>query len=208
MDKDQSGIKDRDRIELTPNRARTKYMLARGMPNYVMRIPPYPADRHVTSITSELPDLKVKHIPKKRQITYLKEIRTNPFKLPYLAVISSDPNDLKAKLMAAVIMEAALAKHMSSTTTFSKNPPLWHTLIGGFDLKLADEKPSLLIISNVTSDSTPHKIEKLRDLLETHHDIPRIVIATGTDPVSLMNSRVRLALNYGIYITSHFATGL
>lgn len=169
-----------------------------------MRIPPFDAERYITSVTSDIPGMKVKRIPKKRQLSSLRDIRKNPFKLPYLAVISSMPNDQKAKLVAASIMETALSKHMGNRNTFSRNPPLWHTLVGGFGDKLLDEKPSLLIISNITYTSSDHKIEKLRDLLETHHDIPRIVVMSGNDPVSFMNSRVHLAMNYGIFITTSY----
>lgn len=194
-------------IELESNRNSTRHLIARGMPNYILRIPPFDIDTHLTSISSELPGMRVKRIPKKRQQAYLNDVLRNPFRSPYLMVVCSMPNDQKAKLVAAVIMEKALSLHMKGKT-FSKNPPVWHTIASGFDNKILDEKPSMLVVSNVTADSTPFKIEKLRDLLETHHDIPRIVVCTGTDPVSFMNGRAYLAMNYSLFIRSNFIIGI
>lgn len=85
--------------------------------------------------------------------------------------------------MAAIIMlEVVRAKRM----------PYWHNLLGGYKDDLRDNrkqynKYDLLIISNVTENSTDVKCEKLRDLLELFSDKPIVVTHTGGEPIKFFN---------------------
>ena len=64
------------------------------------------------------------------------------------------------------------------------------------------EKPSLLVLSNVPSNSTNVKLEKLRDILESYSSVPRIVVTTGEDPITFFNQKLFLPLNYACYLTT------
>jgi hypothetical protein len=59
----------------------------------------------------------------------------------------------------------------------------------------ADDQPSMLIVSNITVNSTNVKLEKLRDLLEMYSHIPRIVVVTGIDPVTFANTKLMMPVS-------------
>lgn len=112
--------------------------------------------------------------------------------LPVLYSVSGSPDDSKAKLFAAYLAYGHLAKlgvraHIE-----------WVTLFGGWDqpkVVTGNTKPTLLIISNLTIDSTAFRIERARDLLEMFPDIPRIVISCGTDPISFCSMKLRVPVH-------------
>lgn len=78
---------------------------------------------------------------------------------------------------------------------------VWHSLHGGFKNPLLDKaadmsrKPTLLVLHNLTPDSTSPKVEKARDLLRYYDGIPRIVVIAGTDPYTFFLTRLYLPLN-------------
>lgn len=145
------------------------------------------------------PYFKGRVFSKTKQLQHLAKMITNPFAMdPRITVISSFPNDYRAKMAALSIFNAAVE---DSVETALK--PRWVTLYGDrFDYEqLKQKRPSLLVISNVTIDSTSYKIERLRDILEMFPKIPRIVVTGGgTDPVELFTKRVHLPVQAGISI--------
>ncbi len=74
----------------------------------------------------------------------------------------------------------------------------------GFDNPIIKEnyKPSLLIISNILGETSNQKVDKLRDCLEYHCNIPKIIICSGIDPISFFNTRLHSPLNGCIYLQS------
>ena len=82
--------------------------------------------------------------------------------------------------------------------------PLWHKVYGGYQDTLwdrhSDEKPSLLIISNVVDGAGNVKIEKTRDLLEMYSHIPRIVVMGGQDPLTFFGTKLYYPINAGLYL--------
>ncbi|QYW03129.1 hypothetical protein pEaSNUABM14_00169 [Erwinia phage pEa_SNUABM_14] len=145
------------------------------------------------------PYFKGKIFSKTKQMTHLAKMIESPFGLdPRITVISSFPSDYRAKMAALSIFHAAVE---DSETTALK--PRWVTLYGDrFDYEqLKSKRPSMLIISNVTIDSTSYKIERLRDILEMFPKIPRIVVTGGgPDPMELFTRRVHLPVQAGISI--------
>lgn len=145
------------------------------------------------------PYFKGRVFSKTKQLQHLAKMITNPFAMdPRITVISSFPNDYRAKMAALSIFNAAVE---DSVETALK--PRWVTLYGDrFDYEqLKQKRPSLLVISNVTIDSTSYKIERLRDILEMFPKIPRIVVTGGgPDPVELFTKRVHLPVQAGISI--------
>jgi hypothetical protein len=108
--------------------------------------------------------------------------------------ISSEPSDIKAKVLAKNILQVALDNGVRGK---------WHTIIGGYKDELRDKvKPvNLLVLSNVPYNATDVKLEKLRDILELYHGVPRIVVTTGCEPIEFFN-HLGLPLNYGLWIRS------
>jgi hypothetical protein len=190
---------------------RQKLLRQRGVDGYAFEAMsrPYIFEDAVVRITPELqnvpPDQKLKPISTKRQIKLLGSLLRNPLKGSYTAAIGSYPSDSYARIIAMNIMDRAITAQNKGTLRH-KAYPLWHTLYGGYYDSLRDSKDdspiSMLILSNVGPDSTPVKLEKLRDLLVKYSHIPKIVIVNGADPVSFFANTVRLPLSHPMYISS------
>lgn len=183
-----------------------KQLLSRGMPPDLARYKPYNIESYTSSFVSEVDGLKPKRILKATMVNSFASVMESPFVSPYIYIISSSPNDVKAKYAAASIMAAATKQHLGGNAhkhTRGKQAPLWHVVNGAFPDRLRDfstEDPSMLILSNITIDSTNVKIEKVRDLLEKFPSIPRILVVTGADPVTFANTRLRVPINKALYI--------
>jgi hypothetical protein len=179
-------------------RLKPKYhqqLLARGMNRLALAVRPFRLKP--SSFTAQIEGLKPKHIDSEQQIEWYSKVLENPFK-PWCFCITSDPNDRMAKLAAAFIMQRAI--RMSSDRM-----PLWHDIMGTFDNPIVSEevsRPSLLIISNVLPNSTAVKFEKLRDILEYHSKIPRIIVSAGEDPFTFFQKHLYYPLNGCVYLRS------
>lgn len=194
-----------------------KQMLSKGLPKAVWTYQPFRLKDKVSSFTSQVEGLRDKRIEKAKQIESIIKLSNEPFLGPYVTCISGVPHDIHAKLLAAYIMMKATQIQMAEKEKKEpklekflrdKGYPVWHNLYGGFDNPLLNKssgslaKPSMIIIANVTLDSTAPKIEKLRDILEAYSSIPRIVVAAGTDPLTLFHSRLYSNLNFCCHIGS------
>lgn len=118
--------------------------------------------------------------------------------LPLIYGVSGNPDDAKAKLFAAFLAQIHM-NHMGPV----KGNVLWHVLYGGFDNKIMKEydeidgktAPTMLVLSNLTPNSTGVKLEKARDLIERFSDIPRIIVSAGEDPLSFLTTRLYVPVN-------------
>lgn len=195
-----------------------KQMVMRGMTKQVFSVHPFSLDEALCSFNSEVDGLKPKRVSKKKQQEFMGKVMEDPFYAPYTCCIAGKPNDMRAKLLAAHIMMRAVEQQTNSKNLTSKQRkrlkgrglPLWHTLVGGFDNPVIGNKhnseldhPSMLIISNVTMESTASKMEKLRDILEVHSNIPRIVVVAGTDPLTFFNTKMHMSLSACAFLTSN-----
>lgn len=173
------------------------------IPKDIYRAKPFDLEHHVRSINSQVEGLKPIRIKKERQLKEFERVCEQPFDDPYLMVIASSPNDMRAKLAAAFLLEKAMARFRKGG--ISGSLPLWHTITGAFADKFRDNetslKPSMLILSTVVKDSSNVKVEKLRDLLEQFNAVPRVVVLSGQDPLSFVNTRLFLAMNYCLNIS-------
>lgn len=133
------------------------------------------------------------------QLTSFARLVENPFhKHPRITVIGSFPSDLRAKYAALQIFRTAVEISMQRVAK-----PRWVQIYGDrLDYeKLRDQRPSLLVITGVNTESTQYKMERLRDVLEMFPDIPRIVVTGGTnDPTEMFRNRLFLPLETGILI--------
>lgn len=124
---------------------------------------------------------------------FLKNPRT-----PMIYGISGNPDDSKAKYLAAFLVAA----HMKTLGTDAN--PVWAPMYGGFDNPyMSDDKakPTLLVLTNLTPNSTTFKLEKARDLLEKFSDIPRIVVVAGMDPMSFLTTRLHVPIHGIAYLS-------
>ena len=203
------------KIQLDDNPLVINQLYSQGLSRSIQAVRPYNINECCTSIQFESDELKPKRITKQDQLKYLNEVLESPFKDPYVYFISSVPNDTKAKLLAAFVMQRAYKVHRKRVrnskgyTDFeNKDLPIWHTVNGSFQDKIRDntrgmtKSPSMLIISNVHKDCTNVKIEKVRDLLEAHSSIPRIVVLSGINALEFANTKIYYPINYCTHITT------
>jgi hypothetical protein len=117
--------------------------------------------------------------------------------LPILYCVTGNPDDAKAKLFAAYLVQ------IHQQRLGLKANVVWHVVYGGFDNPLLKEydaidgkaEPSMLVISNLTPNSPGLKLDKTRDLLERFENIPRVIVGAGEDPMSFMTTRLYSAIN-------------
>ena len=123
--------------------------------------------------------------------------------LPMIYCVSGNPDDLKAKLFAAYLVQI----HQQQLGL--KANVVWHQIYGGFSNPLLSEydpidgkaEPTMLVLSNLTPNATSVKLDKARDLLERFQDIPRIVVCAGEDPLSFMTTKLFSQINALAYFS-------
>lgn len=158
-----------------------------------------PFDFRPVSFTSDIDGLKPKSFSSQKQLTMFEGFLANPFAARNYCLVSA-PNDSMAKLLAAFMMQHAI-KHAKTRATL----PLWVDILGGFENKIVQNHigASLLVLNNVGATSTQPKIEKLRDIIETYPDIPKIVVATGADPYAFFTKYLYMPLHGLAYLTNN-----
>lgn len=190
---------------------RVKTLRARGVDGHPFSClrKPFQLDHALESISPMVPawlpeNFKLPGTSVKRQAQSLGRLLANPLHGSPIIGIGSMPTDTRAKFLAMSIMDAAITQQ-SSGAHRGKAMPFWHPVTGGYYDTLRDdrgERPhfSMLIITSVGPDSTNVKIEKVRDLLEIYHNIPRIVVVNGCDPVSFFADKIRMGLRYAFML--------
>lgn len=154
----------------------------------------------------DIPGIITKGISVRRQVNTLNKVFANPLRGHPVIGIGSFPSDLRARMLAVNIMDQAIAAQdeAKSGRLATRDYPLWHKVYGGLGDPLRDrglpDNPSMLIISNVDADSTNYKIEKVRDIIEQHPNIPRIIVVSGCDPMWFFAVKLHLPMDYGYYI--------
>lgn len=144
------------------------------------------------------PYFKTRLVSKRNQLNRAAKLLDAPLEAGGIHVVSSFPNDTRAKMFALHVMRNA---YMDSIATTRK--PKWITLYGDkMDYeRVKSGRPNFVVISNVVIDSTQYKMERLRDLLSMFGDIPRLVVTGGTiDPTELFNNRLYLECDSAISI--------
>lgn len=144
------------------------------------------------------PYYKTLLVPKKKQLESASRILDTPLEAQGIHIVSSFPSDVRAKVFALHAFRNALE---DSAATARK--PRWITLFGDrLDYeKLKSQRPSFVVVTNVVLDSTPYKMERLRDILEMFSGVPRLVVTGGSiDPTELFNKRLYLEFQSALSI--------
>lgn len=179
------------RSELDINR-----LMMCGVPRQVLLTPSFNLDDFMSPIEVTV-DKKPKLIKRVDQQKFLTKILKDPLRAPYTLCISSYPTDAQAKLLAVHILTVALTIQRD----VGLDGPKWCVALNNYKDKFFGEiKPSIMVISNITDQSTEARFEKLRDLLEYNDSIPRIVVTSGIDPITLFNGKLKLALSGAIFL--------
>lgn len=111
---------------------------------------------------------------------------------PMIYGVGGNPDDTKAKLFAAYLMQRHCKKLGSDAN------PWWIGLTGGFDNQWLDTnraRPTMIVMCGLTPQSTNQKLEKARDIIECYDTVPRIVVVAGADPLSFLASRLHVPVH-------------
>lgn len=170
------------------------------IPGSVWKCGKFRWDPHAFGIESE--KLNEKIIDSQVQDASLARFLEDPT-MPAVYVVSGNPDDVQAKYFAAFLVQKYLEQKPHAQI-------LWHQVFGGFDNQILREydpidgksDPGLLVISNLTPNSTGVKLEKVRDLLVRFSEIPRIIVAAGEDPLSFATTRLYTEVNAIAYFST------
>jgi hypothetical protein len=187
---------------------RQRQLLHRGVDynSFMRRNHKFDLTESLVRIQTEIPGLVTKSVSVKKQLKLLDSVIQRPLAANPVIGISSYPSDLRAKNLALYLMNRAFDYYASSNSRRIKNKayPLWHRVYGGFGDSLRDtndkDPPCFLVIANVDVNSTPAKLEKVRDLLDKYSDIPRVVVCSNCDPLTFFATRLHFLITAGFYL--------
>jgi hypothetical protein len=113
-------------------------------------------------------------------------------------VVTGNPDDSRAKYFAAYLVTLHKERLGLRASVY------WETVYGGFQNPLLDKSiaPTLLVLSNLTSESTAVKIEKTRDLIERFPNCTKVIVGAGEDPISFASTRLRIPVHGIAYFPS------
>ncbi len=94
-----------EEISITESLARNLY--SNGLPKNISSNKPFILEDMVRPFTSESERMQPKRIGKATQLDFLEKIYEDPFFNPYTFCISGYPNDVNAKMLAALLMSRA-----------------------------------------------------------------------------------------------------
>lgn len=117
--------------------------------------------------------------------------------------VASEPNDGQALYFAAYLVQMFLEDAPPGATVE------WRSVYGSWasfnrlgNEAVGENAPDLLVLTNLTPQSTPYKLEQARDLLVAHPDIPRIVVVAGEDPVTFFSTRLHYKMTHLFFASS------
>lgn len=155
--------------------------MASVVPGDIWRLPKGVKWRPQTFVP-ESEKLNEKFIAPETQNKSLARFIKNP-KQAMIYGIAGNPDDSKAKYFAAHLVQVHLAALGASANV------VWATLYSGYENQYMRDDlaaPTLIVISNLTPNSTNVKLEKARDIIEKYPDVPRLVVCAGIDPLSFL----------------------
>jgi hypothetical protein len=183
-----------------------------GVPWSVFAEREFALEQACANISYEADRMKPVIYKKSEQLQDFLSVISEPFNKPYLYVISGKPADTQACAVAAVILIAASMAHsrlraeQPSHRYARMNKPRWVKLSNDFKDNVHDAnwKPAMMVLSNITPNSSALKLEKVRDLLEFYDNIPRVVVVNEYDPITFLNHKIHYKADH-IMMLSHGA---
>lgn len=205
-------VEDDDGEEDTPQmilqhigKEREKILTARGVPpaDFLHGKERIDAQTCLVKYEVEIPRMPTKVVSPAKQLKALLSINASPIRSNYVLGISSFPTDALAKYLAIHLFNKACLEWQVRHKP-GRCLPLWHRIFGGFNDSLRDkpieETPSLLVLSNLNEASSSYKIEKVRDILEKYSHVPRIVVLSGSDPITFFSQKLYYPINAGLLL--------
>jgi hypothetical protein len=189
---------------------REKFLLSCGMDRLVIanRRLTFDLLNCVSSFKPKISEVKTRNVGEQKQIECYQKLMANPLKGSGTFVVNSFPTDLRAKQLAAVVMNRAMDIYsdFDNRHRAGRSAPMWIKLTGysSHDVikQIRETNPCMLIITNINDESTPYKIEKLRDILDVFDSIPKLVVTAGQDPLTFFARKLYYPVTAAIRIGS------
>ena len=148
-------------------------------------------------------------ISTRSQLVSLEKTLERPYRGSYLLIIGVDDVETRAQTLAGAIFLEAIKQHLANPKVHT-HTPFWYTVVGGRYDALRDDsnfiqslgKFGMLFIANVATNSTPEKLEKVRDLLSTFSHLPRVLVLAGGDPLEFARNQLYIRPNRVIYLSN------
>ena len=190
------------------------YLRLRGVPRTFFSQARFKLEDHIQRFQYDNGSGKVSSIAPDAQLKAFERTAKKPLERPYLYVIATNHNEIRAGAVALSIFESIARKQILDSTQATSGTPYWHSVTGNkaWD-RLRDHEGSraqvgdinLLVISNIAENSTNEKIEKVRDLNYKYIDIPRIIIVAGCNPLQFAYDKLRIRPDRMLYLTERKA---
>jgi len=146
---------------------------------------------------------KYKTITQREQRKWFRKFtaeRPKELLLPYLVGIGGEPTDDLALQAGFEIIKKAISldfkqKHQFKTCIFN---------LGSIDKRelSLEEIPDVLLLFNITSESTNERIQLARDLLLECESSFRIIVISGSEPISFFQNKLRLSLTTAMFFNN------
>jgi hypothetical protein len=195
-------------VRHTFSKNRQRQLLSRGVDynSFMRKNSKFDLCDSLVRIQTEIPGVVTKTVSVKKQLKLIDSLVQRPLAANPVIGISSYPSDLRAKNLALYLMNRAFDYYLTSSSRRIRNKayPLWHRVYGGFGDSLRDttdkDPPCFLVIANCDVNSTPVKLEKIRDLLDKYSDIPRVVVSSSCDPLTFFATKLHFLITVGFYL--------
>ena len=99
--------------------------------------------------------------------------------------VASEPDADHARYLAAFMLQHYLS-HTKNTRA------RWYGLHEREDILKNRPQLSFLVIQGCNPKMTAYRMEKVRDLIEHYHSIPKIVVIGGADPITFFSQHLHL----------------
>lgn len=195
-------ITNPNHIFINPNVSDVLYeALGGGAAQSLIQQSPFRLDRSVNTIEIQTRGSK-KIISKIKQAQDFKDLWANPYAAPFSLCISSAPSEVMAQMVAMRLFLRAIAmtrkRHLEGL-------PKWHSVLGGWSDDALRDGPmdyniNFLVLGNVEENSTPTKIEKLRDIVTRYSNVPKVIVTANGSPVDFMHDILKMPVHYAIYL--------
>jgi hypothetical protein len=128
---------------------------------------------------AKLPQFKQMLISDGSQTAGLKNFIEDPVS-PQLYFVSGEFDDLESRYFAVYLVVQHLKRNPNARVLWHhlKNRAITASMIEN------DTPASMLVLTGVYATMSPYRLEHVRDLLDTYEGVPRVVVASGEDPIT------------------------
>jgi hypothetical protein len=157
---------------------------------------PYPSDLMSETGNKSKPFV---HVPINVQVEWINKLTQDEDELAkdYLIGVESEPTEYAAMSFSCAVAKFALKKMYTEHKLYNVQ------VINSSELDKLTDVTSLdmLVIYNITGQSTNDRIQDIRDMLEKYKNSMRILVLAGCDPINFFTKKLYMPINGAFYFT-------